>query len=132
MSDNTSCRNTDRYTSCQHLAPVERLTLFVFHQRQWDPALAERVRMAYETAGEPNGEPVLASRDDPRAVRFGVAGHNAVVVAYDERLVWRHVTGIDPETAIMRPPRWLDGWTRREFLMVVAGVAIAAALQIPH
>ena len=111
---------------------MERLTLFVFHQRQWDPVLAERVRVAYEASGEGSGEPVLAPADDPRAARFGVAGHNAVVIADDERLVWRHVTGIDPETAIMRPPRWLDGWTRREFLMVVAGVAIAAALQIPH
>jgi len=111
---------------------MEQLTLFVFHQRPWDPALAERVRVAYEASGEGSGEPVLAPADDPRAARFGVAGHDAVVVADDERLVWRHMTGVDPETAITLPPRWSPGWTRREFLTVVAGVAVAAAIQIPH
>jgi len=105
---------------------MEQLTLFVFHSREWDPALAERVRLAHRRTRLDVGPPVLLTNDDPLATDYAVAGCDAVVVAEAGVVVWRLVLGQSAEASESFAPGRI--WTRREFVAVTAGAAIALVL----
>jgi xanthine dehydrogenase YagT iron-sulfur-binding subunit len=49
-----------------------------------------------------------------------------MVVGDDDRVLWQHVA--DDATAVPSRPQWSKQWSRREFLTVVGGAAVALAL----